>query len=307
MYVSENHIQTRLNNLDSNQNVNNKDDFDVEICCFFCGKAVKQQGGKLHKNVTALTISDDFLQSVEAAIAKRSIDDEWTQMVADRIRSSAVFIGAQSSYHNNCRIGFRTNKALPKSKTSPVVSYRPGFLEVVNLIQTAKNPYSIKDLIDEMDTLSDGNGYSFNQMKHNLIQYFGNTIIISTHQNKKTLVTLESTCHEILNEHYEASLRETDIDKAIRKVSDVILNDIKNVPHNKTTYPSTTDISLCDAQQFLPEKLHRLLSNLITGHNAPLKIVSIGQAIVQSSHRENVLSPLQIALAVQMHYFTGSK
>lgn len=304
--MSENHIKSRLNGPDFSHDTNNNCEFDIETCCFFCGKTAKQQNGRLDKNVTTLTISDDFIQSVKTVLEKRA-DDEWSQIVAARMRSNSD-TGTIIVYHNNCRIGFRTKKPLPKSKVLPTpVDYRNGFLDVVNLVRTVSRPYAINDLIDEMNKFSGGNGYSFNQMKSNLIQYFGNEIIISTHQNKKMLVTLQSTCHEILNKYYEETHRGIDIDRDIQKVSGAILHDIKNVPPNKSSYPSSEDISLCDAQQFLPEKLHRLLSYLITGHNASLKIVSIGQAIVQAAHRENVLSPLQLALAVQMHYFTGSR
>lgn len=297
-----------MNNLNTVEDINNNGDYIAETSCFFCNKKAKQQSGKLDKNVIALVVSEDFLHSIESVLEKRC-NDEWTQMVAIRIRSPSACIGGSILYHNNCRIGFRTNKPLSKSKTSTpsVVSYRNGFLDVVNLIRNATRPYSIIELIDEMNGFSEGNGYSFNQMKHNLIQYFGNEVVVSTHQNKKTLVTLQSTCDEIINDYYEATLRETDTDRAISKVSDAILNDIKNIAPNKNFYPSSTDISLCNAHQLLPEKLHRLLSKLITGHNSSLKIASIGQAIIQSAHRENVLCPLQLALAVQMHYFTGSK
>lgn len=144
-------------------------------------------------------------------------------------------------------------------------------------------------------------------MKNNLVRHFGSDIIVSTYQNKKTLVTLQSTCYELLNECNEATTSEMETHRAILKVSDAIFQDIKNVPANKSFYPSPDEISLSAAQKFLPGNLYLLLSRIITGHNSSMKIVSIGQAIIQSGHRENVMSSLQLALAVQMHYFTGSK
>lgn len=256
-----------------------------------------------------MSITEDFLQSIKNVLVKRP-DDEWSQLVSSKICSDTELIGVNVVYHQNCRIGFRTNKSLPKNNksTAPTFSYKKGFLDIVNLIRNKKKAqYSIKDLIDEMNIFSDGNAYSFNQMKTNLMQYFGNEIIISTFQNKRTLVTLQTTCHEILNEFYESSKTEMANHQVIRKASDVILDDIKSVAPNKCSYPSASDISLCDTQQFLPASLMLLLSHIITGYNSPLKIVSIGQAIVQACHRENVLAPLQLALAVQMHHFTGSK
>lgn len=304
-YISQDHLRTRVN---STQDANNNG-FNVENCCLFCGEAAKFNEKKLKSGVELARISEDFLKSINNSIAKRN-NDEWAKQVSSTISSLSELIGIGAVFHTNCRIGFRTNKPLRKNKksTQSAFEYKRGFLDIVNLIQTKKRAqYSIKELIDEMNSFSDGNAYSFNQMKTNLLKYFGEEIVISTFQNKKTLVTLRSTSYEILNEFYESSNAENDKNKRIIKTSETILSDIKKVTPNKDFYPSSSDISLDEAKKFLPESLQLLLSRLITGHNAPLKIVSIGQAIVQAAHRENVMCPLQMALATQMHYFTGSK
>lgn len=293
--------------MNNNNNNGGDDQFDFGTCCVFCRKTAKING-KLGKNVEQSTVSDKFLLSVKTASEKRSPGDEWTQKVLSLV--NLELIGLNFLFHENCRIGFRTNKPMPKTTTSatPKFEYRKGFLEIVALIRAKKKAiYSITELIEEMNECSEGNGYSFNQMKINLVRHMGNEIIISTFKNKKTLVTLQTSCEEILNEYYESSTTETANRRAIQEVSKIILHDIKNVTPNKCTYPSPDDMTLCEAQKFLPVSLNTLLSNIITGHNAQLKIISIGQAIIQSAHRENVLSPLQLALAVQMHYFTGSK
>lgn len=265
---------------------------------------------KLDKNVEQLIVSEKFLLSINNASEKRPLNNEWSQIIASRIGSVPDLIEANIIFHQNCRIGFRTGKPMPKTKAyvTATFEYKEGFLEIVNLIRAkTKAVYSINELIDKMNICSDGKAYSFNQMKTNLIRHLGNEIIVSTFKNNKTLVTLQSSCEEILNEYYECLTTEKDNQRAIQKASEIVLNDIKSVTPNKCTYPSSDDISLCNAQNFLPKSLNLLLSNIITGHNAHLKIVSIGQAIIQSAHRENVMSPLQLALAVQMHYFTGSK
>lgn len=264
-------------------------------------------GLKLAKNVVRLSVSEKFIQSMQKMIEKRS-NDEWTENVSSRISPS--LIGNDILHHSNCMIGFRTNKSLPKDKATvaSTFEYKQGFIDVINLIRAKKQLiYSINELIDEMNRYSDGNAYSFNQMRANLSKHFGNELVISTFKNKKTLVTLQSGCEEILNDFFEYSKKETANHRLVRKTSEIILHEIKNVTPNKASYPSPEEISLCDSKTFLPEHLNHLLSEIITGHNATLKVVSIGQAIIQSAHRENVMSPLQLALAVQMHYFTGSK
>lgn len=304
-YVTENHLKSRFN---STQDTNNNG-FNIENFCLFCGEAAKLNEKKTKSGVDKAVVSSDFLKSIQNSVDKRK-GDEWSKQVSSRISSISELTGVRVIFHTNCRIGFRTNKPMPNNNksTHSAFEYKKGFLDTVNLIQTKKKPqYSIKELIDEMNTFSDGNAYSFNQMKTNLVKYFGEEIVISTFQNKKTLVTLRSTSYEILNDFYESSNTENEKNNRIIKTSETIFDDIKNVAPNKDFYPSSSKISLDEAKKFLPESLHLLLSRIIIGHNAPLKIVSIGQAIIQAAHRENVMCPLQIALATQMHYFTGSK
>ncbi len=291
--------------MNSQQDANNNV-FNFETCCFFCEKTAIFNGRK-DKNVVSLSVTEAFIQSVKRMIEKRS-DDEWTQNVSTKI--SVCSTGLKIMHHSNCIIGFRTNKSLPKCKATapPTFEYRKGFLDVVSLIRNKEQlVYSINELIDNMNRYSGGNAYSYNQMKSNLSQHFGDEIVLSTYKNKKTLVVLQSSCEEILNDYFEDSKKETASIRSVRKTSEIILNEIKSVAPNKASYPSSNEISLCNAQNFLPKHLNLLLTDIVTGHNATLKVVSIGQAIIQSAHRENVMSPLQLALAVQMHYFTGSK
>lgn len=296
--MSENHLKHHLNaNLDSNNN-----NFNFGTCCIFCGETAKKKDSQVD------IVSDSFLQSIKNAMEKRNYD-EWAEELSNRISSVSDLIGVKIVYHQNCRIGFRTNKPKPKNKTAPpTFEYKKGFLDVLTMMESNKQKqYSIIELIDKMNLFSNGNAYSFNQMKTNLLKHFGDDIIISTVRNKKSLVTFRSTCYEILDNFYEASNNENEKQLIIKRASDFIFDDIKKVTPNKDFYPSASDISLNEAKKFLPETLLALLSNIITGHNASLKIVTIGQAIVQTAHRENVLSPLQIGLAAQMHHFTGSR
>lgn len=271
---------------------------------------MKLNNRKLDKNVQDVIVTDKFVMSVLNAAEKRD-DNEWTRAVLGRINTIPGWVGKRVLFHQNCRIGFRTKKQLPKAVEETTFKFKEGFLEVVSLIRSnAKEIYSVNDLIaiGEMNRFSNGNAtYSFSQMKLNLIEHLGDEIVVSTHKNNQTLVTLRTTCNEILNDCYQASKTTSETHQIIRKASDIILRDIKNVPPNKSHYPTPGDITLTAAEQFLPESLFLFLSRIITGSKSSLKIASIGQAIIQTAHRENVMSPLQLALAVQMHYFTGSK
>lgn len=276
--------------------------FNIESSCFFCGV-----NGKKKKE--DIVVSDKFFQSVKNAAEKRN-NDEWAEQVTNRICSDEI--GVKAVFHTNCRIAFRTNKPNPNIKKSelPKTEYRKGFSDIINLIQSnEKNQYSIHELIDEMNIFSDGNAYSFNQMKANMQKHFGDEVIISSVKNKKTLVTLRTKCYDILNEFYESSRNDNEKEKelAIHKVASYILGDIKKVTPNKDFYPSMNDFTVAEAQQFMPKSLTMLLNEIVNGNGALLKIASIGHAIIQTNHRENVMSPLQIGLAAQMYHYTASR
>lgn len=150
------------------------------------------------------------MQSVKNATEKRN-NDEWAEQVTNRIDSVPYVVGVQAVFHKNCRIGFRTGKPNPNNKKSEhsEPEYRKGFSDIVNLIQSnEQKQYSIQELINEMNIFSDGNAYSFNQMKANIQKHFGDEVIISSVKNKTTLVTLRTKCYDILNEFYESSRKE---------------------------------------------------------------------------------------------------
>ena len=57
----------------------------------------------------------------------------------------------------------------------------------------------------------------------------------------------------------------------------------------------------------LPSTLKFFLEGILASKNKAMKIASTGQAIVQSARPRRVLSPLQVALAVQLHHSFASR
>jgi len=100
----------------------------------------------------------------------------------------------------------------------------------------------------------------------------------------------------------------TENDKIIKTTGKLIKSDVLKIPGNKTVYPTAAELRNIELQaSFLPHSLVLLLNELFTDTNHQLKLVSIGQAIVQAIRPRALIAPLQFGLGVQMHHNFCSK
>lgn len=77
---------------------------------------------------------------------------------------------------------------------------------------------------------------------------------------------------------------------------------------NKEEYPNPEDLSSPEKQlSLLPKSLLEFLMGIIQSKNRDLKLVGIGQAIVQAARPRAIIAPVQIGLAVQMSHHFKSK
>ena len=88
----------------------------------------------------------------------------------------------------------------------------------------------------------------------------------------------------------------------------LIKTDIKNtVTPMEDTYPTTTELKLAAALDFIPASLQFLLQHLFVGKDTSRKVAGIGQAVVQAVHPRAVIAPLLLGVAVQMHHLYRSR
>ena len=88
----------------------------------------------------------------------------------------------------------------------------------------------------------------------------------------------------------------------------LIKTDIKTtVAPMEDTYPTTAELKLAAALDFIPASLRFLLQNLLVGKDASRKVAGIGQAVVQAVRPRAVSAPLQLGVAVQMHHLHRSR
>lgn len=88
----------------------------------------------------------------------------------------------------------------------------------------------------------------------------------------------------------------------------LILSDILSMHFCKDEYPHPEDLASVEKQlSFIPSSLSELLMIIIQSKKRDLKMVGIGQAIVQAARPRAVIAPVQIGLGVQMHHHFRSK
>ena len=75
----------------------------------------------------------------------------------------------------------------------------------------------------------------------------------------------------------------------------------------KDQYPTTEELKLQAALDYIPESLRSVLTALFVGKDTQKKVASIGHAIIQAVRPRAVLAPLQIGLSVQMHHLNRSR
>lgn len=88
----------------------------------------------------------------------------------------------------------------------------------------------------------------------------------------------------------------------------MIRSDILSIPKCKEEYPHPDDLADVKKQSdFVPTMLSDFLVGVTQLKKQDLKVVAIGQAIVQATRPRAVLAPVQIGLGIQMHHHFGSK
>lgn len=175
-----------------------------------------------------------------------------------RIMSVHDLPAADAIYHQVCSVNFRTGKCIPhtfleetptkqqkylgRPKRKQSSSGRPtnddqylAFLKVAEFFREDDDEQTtVTDLVDKMsDFLCESNktAYSEKYMRSKLVEFFGNSIIITTINNNKNIVTLRHTAESILVKFHEGHSDDPDLKKQriIKTAAKLILEDIKTV------------------------------------------------------------------------------
>ena len=149
-------------------------------------------------------------------------------------------------------------------------------------------------------------------MKQKLREYYSDRIVISESKGKSSIVTLRSSVGKILREYHSRSQNLTPEEhkkEILKAVAKFIKSDIKSSSFNtdRETYYKLDDLTADSVLESLPESLQYLCSEMFVGKQNERKVAAIGQSIMQCVRPRAIVAPLQIGLAVQMHFHFRSR
>ena len=303
--------------------------FSFKTDCFFCGTKVEFGLNSKRKrlseafSVTTIETKDTILKICSER------NDEWSEAVSARLMNVHDLPAADAVYRQTCNVNFRTNRQLPQlyeTDELPAAKKRKvgrpqneekkqAFVKVAKFLEDNDDEQiTVGDLVEKMEEYlnnTDSEAYGRSHMKTKLLEHFGDKIIITDINGKPNVVTFRTTATAILQEfHFLEHQDDLDINEEqmniIKTAAKLIKNDLKSIPTSSDSYPTITT----DAEshvRYLLASLSTFLSLLTSEKNSALKVVSIGQAIVQAARPRVVISPLQIGFAVQLHHNFASR
>ena len=306
--------------------------YDSKTHCLFCGTDTGTTSAKIDpkgKSVERIYYvkTDAFVQTILVHCKTRG--DEWATAVQGRIEYFGGDLhAADCVYHQSCNVNFRTMRNIPRQFTSVESTKRrksgrpkdsdqdEAFERVcVFLEENDEEQLTISDLVAKMGEYLQGSksmAYGNQYLKEKLISRYGNSLFVTDGRcGVKNIVTFrEKTC-DILRKYYN-SPREEDEEAQKRAIlqtaAKLIKSDIKTtVAPEEDTYPTTAELKLAAALDFIPASLRFLLQHLFVGKDTSRKVAGIGQAVVQAVRPRAVIAPLQLGLSVQMHHLYMSR
>ena len=91
--------------------------------------------------------------------------------------------------------------------------------------------------------------------------------------------------------------------RIIKTAAQFMESEIKSIILPNDTYPSIDNIScVANAIDYIPLSLQLFMKTIFSCKDSDLKLVSIGQSLMQAVCPRAILAPLQLSLGVQMHH-----
>ncbi|CAC5372627.1 unnamed protein product [Mytilus coruscus] len=265
---------------------------------------------------------DEFQCKIEDICKQR--EDEWALEVRGRLEFVQDLHAADALYHQTCSVNFRTLKQTPLAFSPPAKkaktqagrksSLSESFLFAAKYLQQNEDEQiTVTDLVKKMsEHCGIDDAYGVQHMKNKLQEHFGDKIIISEINGKQNVVTFRNTVRSILHEFYEQINTNRSIDEEkksiIQKAAKILKSEILSSEMSlKALYPPPDEISAQNNMKYVPESPQTLLQTIFSGKDTRLKIMSIGQSIVQAAAPRMFMLPLQLALGVQLHHNFSSR
>lgn len=278
---------------------------DSKTDCLFCGNLVTE------RSAHSLVKTETFVSTILKHCDIRNMD-EWACVVEGRIEYLLRDLhAADCIYHHDCNSHFRCDRNIPLQyqNATPQRKRKCGrpknedqaqaFQKVCDyLVENDEEQFTMSDLVAKMTEFlsdTDSKPYSSLWLKKQLQQQFGNSIFIAEGEGLRNIVTLREKTSSILRSHFEKNRQIVDEDSQkrviIQTAARLIKSDIKTfVPSVTNRYPSTDELRLDPALDYLPDTLQLMLSSLFAGKNTSKKVASIGQAVIQAVRPRAVIA-----------------
>lgn len=306
--------ETGAHKISSENLSSSRSEFIFEENCLFCGEHAEFLPNGKSKQTVFHVKKLQFRETIIRIINERK--DDWAQEVRLRIQNEADLVAVKAIYHQQCNVNFRTNRNIPNTenksakKGAPInVPLQNSFLRLVEFLEISHEPYSTSELTEKFKEFSEGETYTVRYLKNKLTTHFGDRILFLSRNGLTDLVVMRETSEQIIKKYYEEKGKST-ADVVMESAAKIVLDDIDAIENNKDAYPSPAEIASEDkGLAFIPQSLTTFLKNLFGQKktNENKKIISFGHGIIQACRPRKLLAPLQFALGVQIHYFTGSR
>lgn len=294
--------------------------FDFKNHCIFCCKPAKVNKQKRGNDVYPVRTMDFHSKILQVCIER---NDSWGNQVKGRIHSVNDLHASDAIYHQPCSINFRTLKQIPvhssfeeprrkrRSLGRPVKdTCKIAFEETMKYFEENDDEQmTIDELVRKMSEHCN-DPYSVKHMRQKLNERYGQNIIITSINGKPDVVTFRYTARYILHEFFRESKNgeAENKDAIIKAAAKIIRSEIKSMSVSKQAYPKPSEVECLQQNlSFLPGGLGALLQGIFSEEKHPLKIASIGQAIIQAVRPRVIIAPLQLSLSVQLHQHFASK
>ena len=130
-------------------------------------------------------------------------------------------------------------------------------------------------------------------------------------EGQACVLTFRNRMSKLLQNFYNRKTRHNleEEKKAIISTAAKLINeDILSIPAKDRIYPTADEIeSETLNTEYVPSSLWLFLNSLFSKVDKPIKVSSIGQAIIQATRPRWVIAPQQIGLGIQMHHHFGSR
>ena len=267
--------------------------FNWKNNCFLCNKKADLRYSTV-KKVETLPIKTRLLE------CSRERADKWGAEVHDRLNSCIDLVAEEAIYHIVCMNRFRLMKfAKDKSSGRPVdETQMENFQKVCQWLDEGDGElYTLAEIYNKMIELSEGTDcYHRAYLKTKLMQNYKDHIYFIQSQGRNDIIGFKQMSKFFMEEFMKMKER-TPVDM-IRAAAKIIKSDIREMPIDKTFYPSLIEIRNLDYQaEWVPDSLQLLLGQLFT---SKLKQISIGQTIIQASRPRSSIAPIPFGIGVNL-------